>query len=468
MPAGYPRRRVLHNTPSCGRMPRFTGAESLRSEGMQKVHYAIDRQIPVTREADVVVIGGGPGGLGAAVTAARQGARTLLIERYGYLGGMAASGEVHPFMPNHAGGVCLDKPVYVEWINASRRYMPEPYSAPAGDEISTGADRMIYKDAAMLGAEDLCLAAGVGLLYHHSLADVLVEDGRIAAIVLLSKSGYTAVRGKVFIDATGDADLAARAGCPIEQGGPSGHCQPMTLCFKLGGIDKSRAPDRKAITELYHKAREAGEIDCVREDVLQFEWVLPDVVHFNTTRVIHHSGTDGARLSEAEIDARRQLREYLAFFRKHVPGYEKAYVFSVAHHIGVRETRRVKGRAYLIKQDFVDASKFDDAIARVHYPIDIHNPDGTGTEHLRLGPDEYYEIPYGCIVPQGCDNLLIAGRPISVDHAVHSSMRVMPPAVSVGQAAGMAAAMSVSDGKSPAALDGKAVRARLKAFGAYL
>ncbi|MFP4354378.1 MAG: FAD-dependent oxidoreductase [Phycisphaerae bacterium] len=435
---------------------------------MSSIQYRKDQSIPVIASPEVAVIGGGPGGIGAAVFAARAGARTLLIERYGYLGGMAAAGEVHPFMPNHAGGKCLDKPVYVEWVQAMRGYMPQGYNQPVDGEIPDGNARVISKDAAMLAAEDLCLSAGAELLYHHSLADVIASDGKIEAIVLLSKSGLTAVTAECFVDATGDADLAAWAGCPIEVGGPSGHCQPMTLCFKLGGVDKSRTPGRREVTELYHQAREAGQIDCVREDVLQFEWVLDDVVHFNTTRVIHKSGISGAELSAAEIDARRQLREYLQFFRNHVPGYEKAYVFSVAHHVGVRETRRVKGKAYLVKQDFVDASKFDDAIARVHYPIDIHNPDGQGTEHLRLEADEYYEIPYGCIVPEACDNLLIAGRPISVDHAVHSSMRVMPPAMSVGQAAGLAAATAAKSHNKPADLDGRQIRATLQEMGAYL
>ncbi len=435
---------------------------------MPSIEYTRNDSIPVVDQVDVAVLGGGPGGLGAAVFAARAGARTLLIERYGYLGGMAAAGEVHPFMPNHADGRCLDKPVYVEWIRAMRKYMPAPFNTQVDEEVADGNARSISKDAAMLAAEDLCLDAGVGLLFHHNLIDVVREDGQIAAALLQSKSGLSAVKAKVFVDATGDADLAALAGGEIELGGPSGHCQPMTLCFKLGGVDRDRMPPGKQITELYHQARQADEIDCVREDVLKFAWVLPDVVHFNTTRVIHKSGIDGTQLSQAEIDARRQVREFLQFFRKHVPGFENAYIFSMAHHIGIRETRRVRGQAYLVKQDFVDAAKFEDAIARVHYPIDIHNPDGQGTEHLRLEDGEYYEIPYGCIVPTKVDNLLIAGRPISVDHAVHSSMRVMPPAVSIGQAAGLAAARAAVDCKRPAELDGKAIREQLRRMGASL
>ncbi len=431
------------------------------------VRYELCGDIPLAHEADVIVLGGGPGGVAAAVMAAREGARTLLIERYGCLGGMASVGEVHPFMPNHAAGKCLDRPVYVEWVRAMRKYLP-PQSPKVTDELSTRDDRCISKDAAMLAAEDLCLRAGAELLYHHWLADAIVDDGSIDAVVLLSKSGYTAGRAAVYVDCTGDADLAALAGCQTELGGPTGHCQPMTLCFKLAGVDKDRMPDRKEITRLYDEAKGRGEIDCPRHDVLLFEWLRDDVVHFNTTRVIHRRGTDGAELSAAEVEGRRQLREYLAFFRRHVPGFEDCWVYSVAHHIGVRETRRVRGRAQLTREDFVAASKFPDAIARVHYPIDIHNPDGGGTEHLSIAEGDWYEIPYGCIVPAGAANLLIGGRPISVDHAVHSSMRVMPPACSVGQAAGLAAAIAAGRKCAPAEIDGAELRRQLTARGARL
>ncbi|MFH1568625.1 MAG: FAD-dependent oxidoreductase, partial [Gemmatimonadota bacterium] len=398
---------------------------------MTTLQYRLERQVPVALEADVLVVGGGPGGLGAAVMAARRGARTALVERYGFMGGMAASGEVHPFMTNHVDDVPLDGPVYTDWIAAMDRY-----------RSSAGKERYVAKDAAMLAAEDLCLEAGVELLYHHQLADVLVRDRQVEGLVLLSKSGLTAARAAQYVDCTGDADLAFRAGCRCEQGGPSGHCQPMTLCFKLGGVDVGRMPGRPEINRLYDEARARGEVDCPRENILLFHWFEADVIHFNTTRVIHRSGTSGAELSDAEIQARRQVRQLLRFFRERVPGFEKAQLYSLAHHIGVRESRRVRGRAYLTREAFEGRRKFPDAIARVRYPIDIHNPDGTGTEIVQIPAGDWYEIPYGCVVAADRDNLLVGGRPISVDHAIHSSMRVMPPACTVGQAAGLGAAMA--------------------------
>ncbi|MEI6520140.1 MAG: FAD-dependent oxidoreductase [bacterium] len=423
---------------------------------MQSFDYTCS--IPVTQNAEVIVIGGGPGGLGAAVMAARTGADVLLIERFGFLGGMAAAGEIHPFMGNHVDGEPLDKPVYTEWQDKMMSYRAE----------GSQHKMWVSKDLAMLAAEDLCLEAGVRLLYHHNLVDTIMDGDKITAVILHSKSGLTAATAKVFVDCTGDADLAARAGCSFEMGGPSGYCQPMTLCFKLTHVDPDRMPPHQEINRLYDEAKAEGIIDCPRENVLLFRWFDKDTIHFNTTRVIRHDGTSGESLSDAEIIARRQVREYLKFLRSRVAGFENAEIFSIAHHIGIRETRRIIGQAYITRDAFINREKFPDAIARVRYPIDIHNPDGKGTELVHMPENEWYEIPYGCIVAKDCSNLLVGGRPISGDHALHSSFRVMPPAVSIGQAAGIGAAMSVQENCQPSQLDGVKVREKLISYGARL
>jgi hypothetical protein len=435
---------------------------------MPTLPYAMSRDLPLTHDMDVVVVGGGPGGLGAAVFAARAGAKTLLIERYGFLGGMASAGEVQPFMWNHARGVALDKPVYLEWVQRMQGYLPAALQQPDDREAGTYATHIIEKDLAMLAMEDLCLEAGVTLLYHHWLADAVREGREIAGLVLHSKSGLTAVRGKCYVDCTGDADLAALAGCAFEIGGPTGHCQPMTLCFKLSHVDRTQMPDQRTLNALYEAAKARGEIDCPRENVLHFGCHTPDLVHFNTTRVIQHDATDGAQLSAAEIIARGQVRQYLAWLRREVPGFAQAQLHSMAHHIGVRESRRVTGLAYLTREAFLAREKFPDAIARVSYPIDIHNPTGKGTEIVHMPDGEYYEVPFGCVVPADIDNLTVGGRPISVDHAIHSSLRVMPPACTIGQAAGLAAALAAQRGCRPAELDGIEVRTHLVAMGANL
>lgn len=434
---------------------------------MKTIQYRFDQEIPIVKEADVVVVGSGPGGLGAAVTAARHGAKTLMVERYGSPGGMASHGEVHPFMANHCDGMPMDRPVYTELREKIISYLPSDLHAKCVDnEIMK---RQISKDVAVLAFEDLMLEAGVELLYHHNLVDVITKDRKIECLVFASKSGYVGVKGKSYVDCTGDADLAARAGCEFELGNDEGHCQPMTTCFKLSHVDNTKMPESKEITRLYLEARENGEVECPRDNILKFNYYDEDqIVHFNTTRVIKKCGVNGVALSEAEMEARRQIRQLIVFFRKRVPGFENCRLHSLASHIGIRETRRIKGLAQITRDDFMKRAKFDDAILRCNYPIDIHSQTGGTTELVHMESHEYYEVPYGCIVPNDIDNLTIGGRPISVDVAIHASMRVMPPACSVGQAAGLAAVESINQGKKPADLDGVQIRAKLKEFGAFL
>ena len=432
---------------------------------METLKYRLEKEIPILADVDLLVVGMGPGGLCAAVTAARQGLTVAAAEHYGSPGGMANVGEISPFMPNHCGSEPLDRPLYIEWVNRMRNYLASP---PPPTAVKRGDDRIIPRYYAMLATEDMLLEAGVKLFYHHTFFDVVKEGKRISAVIFTGKSGLSAIRAKMVIDSTGDGDVAAGAGCDFEFGNADGYCQPMTLCFKLSHVDRSRTPDHCTISELYCRAKEAGKIDCPREDVLFFSDFDGDVVHFNTTRVIQHDGTNAEELSEAEIIARKQMREFLVFLRASVPGYEQAEIQSVASQIGVRESRRILGLEYLTIEAFERRAKFPDAIARVNYPVDIHNPSGSGTDLRMLGADEYYEIPYGCIVPPSVENLLMGCRAISVDHALHSSMRVMPPVCSIGQAAGMAAAMALKAGCNPADLEGSKVRAALKAFGANL
>lgn len=442
-----------------------------------------EQEIKTVIEADVIVIGAGPGGIGAAVTAARNGADTVIIERYNAPGGMAVFGEVCPFMCNHLDGESLDKPVYTQWRNLMFNYTPDTI---ADGENEDHIKRHIGIPEAMLAAEDLLLEAGVRPVYHHQLFNAEVKDGKIERVILFSKSGLTAAKAKVYIDCTGDADLAAKAGCEIEYGNDEGLCQPMTTCFKLEDIDMNKFcahyfPEeqeknfhsaRKILTKVYLEAKEKGEVDCPREDILLFNWYSPDVIHFNTTRVTHHHAIDGLSLSDAEVMARRQIRQLLKLFRSKVVGFEKARLRSIAAHIGVRESRRVVGRAFLSGEQF-DFEKavfphFPDSIARINYPIDIHNPSGSGTILKHFPKGTWYEVPYGCIVPKNIDNLLVGGRPISADHGVHSSLRVMPPACSIGQAAGMAAAVAVAKNITPPEVNGIELHEKLKEFGASL
>ncbi len=419
-------------------------------------------------DADLVVLGGGAGGIGAAVTAARNGLKVLLIENFGFLGGTAVFSEVHPFMSNDSDYRPLDRPVFVDLVQAMHRYYPKKWRLePFDRELPGNRCRNILKDALILAAEDLCLEAGVRLLYHHRLTGVDMREKQIEAIHLLTKNGPVKLHAPLFIDATGDGDLAAMAGCGFELGDENGVCQAMTLTFKLAGVVKPQMPSPETINRLYDEARQRGDIDCPRPDLLMLPTFEEDVIHFNTTRVNNRSGLDAQDLSEAQIEGRRQMRQIIRFLNHAVPGFQDAYLCSSAHHIGVRETRRIHGLQYLTLEAFRQCLQAPDAIARVSYPIDIHNPSGADVlEPIR--ENSWYEIPYGCIVPRDCANLLMGCRAISVDHAIHASMRIMPAVCSIGQAAGMAAALAVKEQRSPANLDGCKVRAALVEFGARL
>lgn len=409
---------------------------------------------------DVLVCGGGPGGICAAVSAARNGADTLLVERYGYLGGMATAGLVFPFMTRFAGGKQIIDGVFQEII--------ERLDAKGG---YGGPDRSAMFDAETfkIVADEICLESGVRLLLHTMVVEAEVVDDRIASATLHNKSGTATVQASMFVDGTGDADLAYIAGAPCEKGRASdGLAQPMTLNFRVAGVDKSRMPEREEITARYLEARAAGRIDCPRNDVLWFHTMRDDEIHFNTTRIINSDATNAEDLTRAEIDSRRQVAQYVRWFVSDIPGFESAHLQMTAAQIGVRESRRVVGEYMLTAEDLLSARKFDDCIARGSYPVDIHDPDGGGTVLKHLQPGESYDIPYRCLVPKDVDNLLIAGRPISSTHEAHSAIRVMPIAAAIGEAAGTAAAMCVKNNTIPRKLAVEELRRTLLAQGANL
>ena len=437
----------------------------MEKDVFMNIHYQISKDIPVVAETDVLVIGGGPGGMSAAVMAARQGCRVMLAESSGGPGGMAYLGEISPFMSNHLNGSSLDAPLYVEW----NRKMWELEGRPLEEFSDDVKENLpLSKEIAMLSAEALLEEAHVECLYHHDFFDVVVEDGRISAALFFSKSGLCAIRAKMYVDATGDGDVAWRAGCPYEFGNAEGYGQPMTLCFKLTDVDIPRMPSREEINRLYDEAKAAGELDCPRENLLWFMAPGNNSIHFNTTRIVKKCGFEGKDLSDAEKEGRRQMLEIIRFLRRRVPGFERARLLSVGSRIGVRESRRILGLHYQTVEDFKQCRKYSDSIARVVYHVDIHNPAGSGTSFMRLPPGEWYELSIRSLVPQKCRNLLMGCRAISVDHVLYSSLRIMPVVCSIGQAAGMGAAMAVTLGVYNDGINSVEVHDRLVKAGARL
>ena len=399
---------------------------------------------------DVIVVGGGPGGVCAAVGAAKEGASVLLIERYGFLGGMATAGLVNPFMPYKVGDQRLTSAVFNELLDRLR----DAGALAPGEQIFDDEGLKIVLDGMMQDHS-------VDLLLHSTFVDVDMDGQRIARIQTVGKSGRIDLIGQVYVDSTGDGDLAAQAGAPVEKGrSQDGLCQPMTLCFRIGGVTGEPKPSelRKELTEIYLQAKAEGEIDQPREDVLIFGTTVPHIFHFNTTRVLKRDATDTLDMTAAELEGRRQAAELFALFRQRSPRFKDAYLVKMAAQIGVRESRRVMGAYVLTVDDVLEAVKFEDGIARSRYSVDIHSPTGEGTVIQRVPPGEFYEVPYRCLLPQHVDNLLIGARCISATHEAHSSMRVMPVVAGIGEAAGIAAAWAAREGISPRDVDG----ARLK------
>jgi len=412
----------------------FSGINGMGCSPMQSIK---------SKHWDVVVVGGGPGGVPAAVAAARNGARVLLVEKYGFLGGMATSALVHPYMKYNAGDQIIIRGLFEEWLDM------------LAAEKAILADRKHFDAEPMKWLLDrFVMDNGVDVLMHAQAVGVLKRGSNIKAVRIFHKGGLEDISADVFIDSTGDGDVAAWAGAPYEIGrSADGGFQPMTTSFRMGGVDRKRMPSRSDINKLYWKAQDTGEVENPRENVLYFRTVHDDVMHFNTTRVTGKSSLDAWETTAAEIEGRRQVDDMVRFLKKYVRGFEDSYLIKMGAQIGVRESRRIMGEYVLTKEDVMNTVKFEDAIVCASYMIDIHSPTGAGTEIHHLKEGEFYTIPYRCIVPLKVDNLLIASRCISADHAAHSSLRVQPIVWGLGQAAGSAAALSYKSEIQPRELD---------------
>gem|GEM_PF-47904 len=399
---------------------------------------------------DVVVVGGGPGGFSAALAAAKRGARVLLVERYGFLGGMATAGLVNPFMGYKLGGDRLTSSIFNEMLDRMER-------EEALDETEHVFDDEVMKFV----LDEMVQHHGVELLLHSFFVGADVSGRRIQRIHTAGKSGVITVEGKVFVDATGDGDLAARAGAAVEKGrAADGLAQPMTLCFRMGGVagEPPVKTVRDELTEVLLEAKAAREVNQPRENVLVFATLIPGAYHFNTTRIVRKDSTNTFEMTGAEIEARRQVKELVALFKQRVPRFKDAFILKMAAQTGVRESRRVMGEYVLDEADVLAARKFEDGIARSTYSIDIHNPTGEGTVIKRVPKGDYYEIPYRCLVPTMLDNLLVGSRCISSTHEAHSSLRIMPVVAGLGEAAGTAAAMAAAEGCAPHEVSGSKMK----------
>jgi len=448
------------------------------------------REIPVRAAYDAVVCGGGPAGCAAAIAAARQGLKTLLVEGQGQLGGMGTSGLVSHWLGGRANN-CRDwvvggifRELSLEGARRGVALLPEPdgtvspHGWRAAGQLVAGVPFDAFGMAALL--DDVSAAAGVEVLLFTRAVAVALADGAITHVVIHNKSGFQAVAAKAVIDATGDADLAALSGCPTILGREEDRLMtPVTLQMHMDHVDADalkayvQARDKSGYRwlEEIQALMKQGEWPFSYDRLISVQLTDPDTFMVNTSRMTGFDGTDGASISKAMAQGRRESLQLLAILRKHFAGFEKARIKAIAPLLGVRETRRIVGDFMLTVNDVVNGRTFDDAIGFSAYGWDLPDPKKPSYQPMhekKVATPALTPVPYRIMLPQGIANLICPGRAVSVERDVLGPLRVMAPCMAMGEAAGVAAAQVAADGKPFVAVDIAALRAELLRRGATL
>ena len=432
------------------------------------------RSTPVIGEYDVVVIGGGPAGLMAATAASRHGMSTLLVEMYGFLGGAGTMGGLATFCGMHARVFGTD----VQSIHGYADELLDRMRALDGlnEPHLSVADRiqaLSYDISALkLAADELVTSGGAEILFHTRAVGVARSaDDRIDAVIVESKSGRAAVRGRFFIDGSGDADIAAWAGAPFER---SEKLMYPSLMFRINGVDSDEAGEAwRVVREQMEQAEAAGthtfprKKPIVRPQRNPLEW-RSNLTQLSNADGSPVDGTDVHQLTRGELQGRRQVWDAFEFIRDHTPGFRDSYIVDIAPSVGIRETRRILGGLQLTEEDVLGCADFDDTIGVNGWPVEAHV---TGDVAFRFAPVDsrgYNQLPYRMLVPQRVENLLVAGRCASMTQGGQSSGRVTGPCFAMGQAAGTAAAMALGAGLGGADIAVSELQRRLESDGAFL
>ncbi len=425
------------------------------------------RHAQVIAHTEVLVVGAGPAGFGAAIAAANAGSQVILAERFSTPGGNATVALVAPFCSYFTHNPVDEK-------MGAETFFPTDHGE--GSPIIAGVlQQFVEKMIAAGGATEPSIETGYVVPYDHEICKQVMASmvdeanvqflyhafasGAIAgpddvSVIFETKSGPLVIKANIVVDCTGDGDVAAAAGAPFEIGRDiDGQVQPMTVYFRMGDLNRSdffkyvRSNPTQwrgvhGLEDLIMRAKQNGELDIPRESVLLFGTIREDEVSVNGTRILHVLGTDVFDLTFAEWEGRRQVGELVRFLQNYVPGFRGAYLVQSGGLVSTRESRRIIGDYQLAVEDIFSEQRFDDVIALSSYPIDIHNPDGAGTMLYQLPPGSAYHIPLRCLLPRNLERILVAGRCISGTHEAHSSYRVMPVAMALGQAAGVCAAIA--------------------------
>ena len=434
------------------------------------------REIELAAETEILIIGGGPAGIAAATAAARCGARTMLLEKYGFLGGMGTAAMVTNFCGLHASingsvqqivrGVADDILERLDNLDGLRE--PHPVKAKGGghDVAAQAYDTSAYK----MATDDLLLSAGVDIRFHTFAVDVLMDGAQIDAVLVETKSGRKAIKAKVFIDCSGDGDLAYWSGAECVKGDDNGFMAYPTTMFRVANVDDDKVhnegkPNLSALIEAaakdYNLPRKTGVLGSQPH---AGEWRV------NLTQISRDGdpidGSDWNDLGFAETEGRRQSQEYFRFLKDCVPGFENSYLLETAPQVGIRETRRIIGEHILSEDDILSCRDFEDSIGCNGWPLEQHLKGSA--KWTFLGGRGYHQIPFGTTLPKGVDNLLVAGRCASTTPEGQASLRVSGPCFAMGQAVGTAAELARRSGVTPKEIDVKALQHRLVSDGAFI
>lgn len=417
------------------------------------------KELPIAGEYDVIVAGSGPAGTAAAVMAGRMGAKVLIIEWNNAIGGISTSG-----MMSHWTG-SVTSPMYTEILQRSADMNEGEQKGKIQQFINPENLKTVYLD--------MLKDANVDVLLYTFVCGVVMEGDQLTGVITESKSGRRVFRSKVVVDGTGDGDVAAFAGVEYHKGRESdGKMQPTTLMFKVAGVDMSRAVLLGSFESTYQT--EKGELQALAKEhipypaghLLAYKSTLPGIVTCNMTNCTDIDGTKAEDLTRAEIVCRSQMPAIVKYLREFVPGFENCYIISAGSMMGVRETRHFKGVYTLNENDILTAKVFDDWVVRgAHFNFDVHNMSGSGLDATGVQKHwtqpKGYTIPYGCLVPEKINGLLLSGRNISGTHIAHSNYRVMPICVGIGAAAGVAAATAIKKGVQVRDIKGEELQDRL-------
>ncbi len=405
---------------------------------------------------DVLVLGSGPSGFAAAYTAAKNGVKVILVEQNGDIGGISTSG-----LMSHWTGSC-DSPLLNEILKRSAEKNEGEFENKITNIIDPEKLKTLYLE--MLDE------VGCRLMLYTFAEDAICDGDKILGASVINKSGKTDIYARITIDATGDGDIAARAGAEFVLGRENDNkMQPATLMFKVGGVDYSKAVFLGSFESTYETPN--GELQALAKQhipypaghILTYKTTLPGIVTCNMTNAIEIDGTCAEDLTKATLICRRQMQDIVKYLREFVPGYENSFIISSASLIGIRETRHFKGKYTLTEQDILEARVFDDYVVKdAYFNFDVHNITGAGLD--KTGAQKYfsqkkgYTIPYRCLLPEIKENLLLCGRNISGTHMAHSNFRAMPICLGIGEAAGAAASVAVLQNRSLNDITAKEIR----------